>query len=258
VQIGDVRGYRGPLAPEGNPDGLAFTMSAPDHKAFIIAIDPKAALTDRGDAGLEHIVVHELVHVAHGVRHGEDVGAAFEWLVDTVADLVIERHAEGGDADGTASDGQDRRLDAMRPGAGAGPNDLDAIAADPPPGMTVIDDEIPMPPVVAPYWRNPGIHPLETDGARPSPDDTKPDLVFRTEDHPASGGRTPQSSDTVWTFAFRLDDGRVVHILAGDEGKRAMAACLFAHLADDAAEDAIGRAAAMRRRLAYGDEGRPR
>lgn len=75
VQVGDVAAF-------GNPDGLAFTMASPDHREFIIAVDPKA---QDAEAGLEQIIVHELVHVAHGARFGDDNEAALEWLVDELA-----------------------------------------------------------------------------------------------------------------------------------------------------------------------------
>jgi hypothetical protein len=70
----------------------------------------------------------------------------------------------------------------------------------------------------------------------------QPDVVFRTGDHPAANGREPQVGEVGWTFAFKLEDGAVLHVLAGEEGRRTLASMIFAHLTDDARDDAIGRA----------------
>lgn len=80
------------------------------------------------------------------------------------------------------------------------------------------------------------------ESAKPSIFEHEPDLVFQTGDHPAANGREPQVGEVGWTFAFKLEDGRVLHVLAGEEGRRTLASLIFAHLADDARDEAMGRA----------------
>ena len=85
VQIGDVSAY------SGQEGALGFTAGSPDGKSAIIAIDPKAA---ESAAGIEHIVLHEMIHVAHGVRfpNEECKSEAFEWVVDELAYALAREH----------------------------------------------------------------------------------------------------------------------------------------------------------------------
>ncbi|MDB5069675.1 MAG: hypothetical protein JWM87_786 [Candidatus Eremiobacteraeota bacterium] len=81
VQISD-------LSKHGT-DTYGATFGSPEENGCeaLIFIDPRAFTHE---AGIEHIVRHELVHVAHGVRFGEDREAALEWLVDEIARIAHE------------------------------------------------------------------------------------------------------------------------------------------------------------------------
>jgi len=80
IQVGDISH----LDASEDHDGFACVIASPDNKAFIIAISPDAATAA---AGLEHIVMHEIVHVAHTMRCGDDDGETIEWLTDQLADV---------------------------------------------------------------------------------------------------------------------------------------------------------------------------
>lgn len=86
VQVGDLSA----LQPAKDHGDLACTMPRSDHSAFTIAISP-AAVND--PLGLDHIVMHEIVHVAHTMLCGEDDDLALEWLTDQVAGFLLERVA---------------------------------------------------------------------------------------------------------------------------------------------------------------------
>lgn len=88
VQVGDVeevaRAYG--MAYEL---ALGFTIGNRDNTEFAICIDTKAI----DDPKLEHVVVHELVHVWSFSQVGDDLRTNMEVLTDELARILIAQHA---------------------------------------------------------------------------------------------------------------------------------------------------------------------
>lgn len=87
IQVGDLS----TLQAADEHDGLACVILRSDNRAFIIAISPEAV---NDPAGLDHVIMHEIVHVAHTMRCGDDDGETIEWLTDQLAGFLVERILE--------------------------------------------------------------------------------------------------------------------------------------------------------------------
>lgn len=64
------------------------------------------------------------------------------------------------------------------------------------------------------------------------------DPVFRCADAPTANGRKPQFGESQWDMWFRLEDGRTLHLLMGQESHDRFRGFLLHEELDDAADAA--------------------
>jgi hypothetical protein len=88
VQHGSFDGMEFPEPMRHSGHELGATFSSPDGKAFIVCISDKCP-----DEKLDHVIVHELVHVHTFEQSGPDEREVMETATDIAAQLVIDYRA---------------------------------------------------------------------------------------------------------------------------------------------------------------------
>lgn len=65
------------------------------------------------------------------------------------------------------------------------------------------------------------------------------DILFIAKSAPTANGRQPLAGEQQWTFTFQLEDGRVLGLVMGREGRDDFRGALLLEDLDDAADAAM-------------------